>query len=305
MNSNLENWIKDFEYGKEQTHKNLTFIPITTSKTCDFDFLTLKSALQDGLAEVKELENGASVPEVRVINRSDKHLIIFDGEHLIGAKQNRIVNKTIVINPFSEIDIPVSCTEEGRWHDVSEEFTKSDYNAPSSVRKAAKKKGDSQSEVWEHVDSVLYYIKKKSPTSSLNEVYEDVGPKFDDYKQNVKPLDTQIGFFAFINGAFAGLDIIGDRKVFNDLYESLINSYLLEAFTNSGHDTPDTNFDSLKNQLIVELDKAKITRGENIGAEKREEIKTAESIGELVSFNGDPIHFALFANTDNSDTKVN
>jgi len=114
MNNNLQNWVKDFEYGKEQIHRNLTFIPITSSKRYDFDFLTLKKAFEEELAEVKELDNGGSVPEVRVINRSEKYLIIFDGEHLIGAKQNRIVNKTIIINPLSEIVIPVSCTEEGR-----------------------------------------------------------------------------------------------------------------------------------------------------------------------------------------------
>jgi hypothetical protein len=42
--------------------------------------------------------------------RAGAHL---DGEELVGAKQNRIV--TILVAPQSEIVIPVSCIEAGRW----------------------------------------------------------------------------------------------------------------------------------------------------------------------------------------------
>ena len=305
MNNNLQNWIEDFEFEKEQIHKNLTFIPITSSKRYDFDFLTLKRAFEEELAEVKELDNGGSVPEVRVINRSDKYLIIFDGEHLIGAKQNRIVNKTIIINPLSEIVIPVSCTEEGRWHNVSEEFTKSDYNAPSSVRRASKKKGHSQSEVWENVASVMHFMNFDSPTSSLNEVFEEVAPKLGGYKRKVKPLPSQIGLMAFINGRFLGLDIIGDPSVFTDLYDSLINSYILDAMGESDQDIVEFNSEYLRSLVLDEVAKSKLTRGKKIGAEKREEIKGAETVGEFVSFTQKPIHLAIFADSDVTDTRVN
>src|SRR5262245_1039114 len=55
------------------------------------------------------------VPELRVKNSGDRPVLILDGEELIGAKQNRIVNVTILVAPQSEIVIPVSCVEAGRW----------------------------------------------------------------------------------------------------------------------------------------------------------------------------------------------
>jgi hypothetical protein len=35
------------------------------------------------------------VPDLRVVNRAGKMVLILDGEELVGAKQNRIVNTTI------------------------------------------------------------------------------------------------------------------------------------------------------------------------------------------------------------------
>jgi len=127
-------------------------------------------------------------------------------------------------------------------------------------------------------------------------VYEEVAPKFDDYKQSVKVVPSQIGFMAFINGRFAGLDIVGDQNVFTDLYESLVNSYFLDALSYSNEDTLELNTESLRSQVLDELTKSQLTRGDNIGAEKREEIKGDNSLGELVSFNEKPVHLALFHN---------
>jgi hypothetical protein len=38
-----------------------------------------------------------------------------DGEQLVGAKQNRILNMTVLVAAETEVTIPVSCVERGRW----------------------------------------------------------------------------------------------------------------------------------------------------------------------------------------------
>jgi hypothetical protein len=43
------------------------------------------------------VSEGGSVPNLRVINKTPHHVLLFDGEELKGAKQNRILNTTILI----------------------------------------------------------------------------------------------------------------------------------------------------------------------------------------------------------------
>ena len=50
-----------------------------------------------------------------------------DGEELAGAKQNRVLNTSILLKEASETKIPVSCMERGRWSYASKGFSKIDY----------------------------------------------------------------------------------------------------------------------------------------------------------------------------------
>ena len=298
MNNNIIKWIEKLQFGKEQQINNYTFIPITSSQEYDFDHIILKKALEDRVVEIAELEDGASVPEVKVYNKSEKFLIIFDGEHLIGAKQNRIVNKTVIINPFSELVVPVSCTEKGRWHHTTEGFSKSKYNAPMHMRKASKQGKDSQSKVWDHVGAIMQSADSDSPTLSLHQVFEEVSPSFDDYKENITKLPSQVGVIVYVNGAFSGLDIVNDPDSFSDLYENLMNSYLIEGLDKSDGNKPDNSSQNLTKEILDELIQSRLTKGESIGVEGRENIKGKKTVGEFVSFNHVPIHLALFNNQD-------
>ena len=67
------------------------------------------------MLEITEVDTDGSVPELRVGNKYAGMVLIMDGEELVGVKQNRIVNTTIVLPPKSTTVIPVSCAEQGRW----------------------------------------------------------------------------------------------------------------------------------------------------------------------------------------------
>jgi hypothetical protein len=77
------------------------------------DYLILEEALTQGMGEITEVSQGGSVPDLKLINQSTDKLLVVDGEELIGAKQNRIVNATFLIAGRTEITIPVSCVKDG------------------------------------------------------------------------------------------------------------------------------------------------------------------------------------------------
>ncbi len=60
-----------------------------------------------------EVSDAGSVPYLQAVNMGPWPVLIFDGEELVGAKQNRIVNTTILVGVGKAV-LPVSC-ENGRW----------------------------------------------------------------------------------------------------------------------------------------------------------------------------------------------
>jgi hypothetical protein len=122
MTEIINDYLNRVQIGAEQSYKNLTVFPVLSDYVIPFDYLTLDEALSKDLIEVVEIDEGGSVPELKVINKSEKMVLILDGEELVGAKQNRIVNTTILIPAMEKVVIPVSCVEEGRWSYDTERF---------------------------------------------------------------------------------------------------------------------------------------------------------------------------------------
>jgi len=227
MNETLNNWLNELRFGEQQQYKHITVIPITTADSNKLIYKTLNQALESDYISVSELEGGATVPEIQIINKSDEYILIFDGEQLIGAKQNRIINKTILIEPHSKNVIPVSCTEEGRWYENSNNFTKSKFNATSEIRKTLKKSKYAQDEVWNHVNLLMGKSGIMSESGSLHDVSEKISSSTERFFDKIKKFDSQIGFILFANGEFLGLDIVGHPDLFDDLYENFLNGWLI------------------------------------------------------------------------------
>ena len=76
---------------------------------------TLSDAVRAGTLHITEVSAAGSVPELRVVNDGKRPVLIIDGEELIGAKQNRIVNLTVLVPESTTIPLPVTCVESGRW----------------------------------------------------------------------------------------------------------------------------------------------------------------------------------------------
>ena len=79
--------------------------------------------------------DAGSVPELAVTNPLDANVLLYDGEELLGAKQNRILNVTVLVGAQSTLAIPVSCVEEGRWSRSSASFASAPHAAHPELRR--------------------------------------------------------------------------------------------------------------------------------------------------------------------------
>jgi hypothetical protein len=90
-------YLEKAKIGRKQSFQNLAVFPLLSPYATTLDYIMLDEALDKELMEVAEVDESGSVPELKVVNKSPKMILILDGEELVGAKQNRIVNTTILI----------------------------------------------------------------------------------------------------------------------------------------------------------------------------------------------------------------
>src|SRR5258708_8881958 len=85
-------------------------------------YVTMDEALEAGALEITEVTETGQVPTLKVLNRSDRMVFLMAGEQVIGAKQNRVLNASYMVAPLSEMPVPVSCVEAGRWRTQAPQF---------------------------------------------------------------------------------------------------------------------------------------------------------------------------------------
>ena len=124
------------------------------------------------------------MPTLKVTNKGDAPAFLMAGEQLSGGKQNRVLNASILVAPHSELPIPVSCVERGRWAYRSAKFGSAGSSSHSRLRKlmhahttmsyrAAGKPTSRQGEVWQEVDRKMAETGSHSDTMVLQKMYED------------------------------------------------------------------------------------------------------------------------------------
>jgi hypothetical protein len=126
--------LQSVQVAKVQEFRNVAGYPLFVEARVVVDHLVLKEAIEQELVVIREVDEGGHVPELVVVNNADKPLLILDGEELFGAKQNRVLNTTVLLKKKSATIIPVSCTEQGRWRYESKTFRDSGYIMSPRVR---------------------------------------------------------------------------------------------------------------------------------------------------------------------------
>src|SRR4030095_6171078 len=98
-----------FTFGTEITFEGLTIVPLLGPSSTEPGYDTLDKALACGTLQITEVTESGHVPEINVLNQGQRPVLIIDGEELVGAKQNRTVNLSILIPPAANLIVLVTC----------------------------------------------------------------------------------------------------------------------------------------------------------------------------------------------------
>ena len=223
------------QLGEPVSHRGILVAPLFPRLTPAAAYVTLDEALPLGF-KVTEVDTAGLVPELAVSNPLDQNVLLYDGEELIGAKQNRILNVTVLVAAGSKTAIPVSCVEEGRWHARSAAFGSASHAAHPELRRRKGEllsadplaRGIAQHEVWEAVRESAQRHGAHSPTMAQADTYRSREDGLAALRGAFPLQPGQCGAVLAIGEALC-LDYVSQPGAFARLYPKLLDGYLLDA----------------------------------------------------------------------------
>ena len=306
MEQAVRDLIRNTKLGTPQVHKNMTVIPIISSDTGP-DYLTMSEAMAQEVLVVSEIDKGGSVPELKVQNNANKSVLLIDGEEVAGAKQNRVLNTTILLAKKSETFIPVSCTEQGRWNYDTDVFFDSDIimhktarakknvSVRASLRQSQSYASD-QGQVWDDIAELHEDAGTQSGSGAMRDMYEQRKVDLDDYVTAFEPVENQSGMIAIVNGKVEGADVVSRRKAYNRLHDKVIRSYAVDAtLRKRQRQSKPEDPNALVTAFIKKIQDCEEDKFKSTGQGWDLRYKGAGIVGSALSYRDTVIHTAFFS----------
>ena len=220
--------------GEPVSHAGLTVVPIFAGRDSSFEFLSLDEALAAGMS-VDEVDDVGRVESVRVTNPLAFDVLLYAGEEIAGAKQDRIFERTTLVPKQGSLEVAVFCVESGRWSyrsrrfrsSRSHGFKSSPHAAYPRLRRSAHTVG--QAGVWSDLKTKSMSLGVASPTDAAEALYTSSRSKLDGYLAALPCQAGQCGSIVGIAGTVVCLDFISRPDVWARTYPKLLRGYALEA----------------------------------------------------------------------------
>jgi len=269
------------------------------------EYITFSKALERNEIEVKEVSESGSVNNLLIINHSKDYVFFMDGDILSGAKQNRVLNTSVLIPPESKTNVPVSCVESGRWRYSSSKFTNSDYCAPAYMRrnKACDVNASlyitglhtsDQRKVWNDVEKLSSFHNVKSGTSNLSDIYNRKKNEFDSGADIFTCSDSATGLAFFRKNQILSVDVFNRTDVYKEYFPKLLKGALME-FNSSSHTANILTRDTasvLLNSLVDNIKNMKQDLHQSVGAGTEKRFGDNAYTGFELSFEDKLVHLA-------------
>ncbi|MBN2325736.1 MAG: HIRAN domain-containing protein [Candidatus Omnitrophica bacterium] len=238
----IQQALSSLQLGEPIHYRSLTLHPIFCNGSAGADYILLKTAIESELAIVEEVSDQGRVNELMLHNQANKPLLIPEGEILIGAKQNRVVNISLIAAAHSSLRIPVSCVERERWRFTSKTFQSAHYASPKlraqklrSVQRCRRDSGAAYSDqgaVWEEISSNLREMNAHSSTESITDGYQKSKERIREYRDKFILPEKAVGVLAASGDRIMGMDCFDSPQSFRQCWARLSESYFIDAIQN-------------------------------------------------------------------------
>ena len=263
----------------------------------------LDEAMAAGSLELTEISEGGSVRTLNVTNKSDRMAFLMAGEQLVGAKQNRVLNVSMMVPSATTLQIPVSCVEGGRWQRRSAKFASDLTMSHGKLRKMMSKQThfglrrarspvSDQSAVWDEVSRKLSAMGSASPSQAFNQVYQDYATRLNNLAARLQPPEGCHGVIFAVAGQIEGADLFDQPATLAKLWMKLVRAYALDVFEVKD---PDSSVAAEEAERWVRSAAgAKVEQFSTPGLGQDIRLECAGLTGAALSVEGQPVHVELF-----------
>jgi hypothetical protein len=191
---------------------------------------------------VREDDGGAVVASLTVTNTDHRPLLLLAGESILGNRQNRVLNVSVLIAAGSELAVPVSCVEQGRWG-AARHAARATELAPARIRATALStvhdglgaggpgRHADQGEVWDEVAAYAVRHDVAAPTMALEDVHAARSRDVRRLVGRTRPVDGQRGVIATAGGQVLGLDLFDKPGTLSRYWSAITGAFALDALT--------------------------------------------------------------------------
>ena len=293
-----------FQLGDAVEHRGIVITPLFPAGDPVAGYITLDEALPRGLT-ISETSDAGSVPELAVVNPLDEAVLLYDGEELVGAKQNRILNVSVLVGPGAKLPIPVSCVEQGRWNRSSADFDSASHISHSHLRRRKAEmlaaqplaRGLAQSEVWQEIGEKQMRMSVHSPTGANRDTFEAYGDRLRKLEDAFPLQPGQCGAVLAI-GTDICLDTVSRPDAFALLWPKLRAGYLLDALERLNQ-KPASDADVTR--FVDGVAAAAVTRGPSAGLGQDVRLRGPGVIGSGLELDGERIQLSAFTSDGGAD----
>jgi len=298
--------------------RSFSIVQLSSSEKNSFKYISGNKAFRLNEVKISEMNDYGSVNDVIIINNSDDYIFFMDGDIIIGAKQNRVLNTSLLLAPKSKNQIPVSCIEKGRWSDSISDFdltpdiiphelrTRKNSSLKENLEKVNRYYAD-QDEVWGSVDGYAMMYEKDSFTNDLTEIIGEIDMKAKEFADffKVSP-DANMAMF-FIGEELVSIDHFNSVEIYTEYFSKITKSIMIDYMdTYERYDNVSNEIIYTKSQKIIdEMEgmKKNVYKAAGLGIEER--FENEEISGFKLNYKNKLIHLAAFRKSQLNDERRN
>jgi hypothetical protein len=232
--------LPDVRVGDPIRHEALAIFPLFSAPAGDVEYLLSDEAIRAGSVTVEEVSEGGSVPNLLVTNQGDSRVLFLEGEELRGAKQNRVLNTSVLVAAHSTTPIPVSCVEQGRWRYRTKHFDSGDSHSSSKLRLILKKSAylslkaghgytSDQMQVWSEVGRQMGALGSSSETAAMADTYESYRGRLDEFREGLKYVEGATGLAVAVGTKVVALDLFDKPSTCAKVWDRLLSGVVMDA----------------------------------------------------------------------------